>query len=236
MRKYILSFILILTFSVGAKAQLSVGYSVGYGSYDMDEMKRLLGSMKLALSGQFSDLPFAVADNFPGHVTHSLDLAYRIKAHEIGLRGTYLTTGGNVAYSDYTGKYSAKLTVNGYRLGLNYRVYVPTVEVGSGMLSFYAELSPGVMFTNLKSEEYMRIFDQTQYADEELDATATVFTILPQVGFKWDVLPSLGIHIGAGYDIQVTNSNFEYRGLRSNVKPEWSGIRINGGISYTFGR
>lgn len=236
MKKYILSFILILTFSVGAKAQFSVGYSVGYGSYDMGDMKGLLNNMKSAMLSQYPDLPFAVADNFPGHATHSLDLAYRIKGHEMGLRGTYLTTGGNVAYSDYTGKYSGKLTLNGYRLGLNYRYYAPGFDVGTGTLSLYVELSPGIMFTNLKSEEYIRIFDQAQYADENLDMNATGFFLLPQVGAKWDIIPSLGVHIGGGYDIQVTSNNFKQQGQKTFYKPDWSGIRINGGISYTFGR
>ncbi len=234
MKKYIFILFLSCIVVLNAKAQFSAGYSVGYGSYQMDDMKQVLKNMLNELRGQLPDIPVAVVDNFPGYVTHSLDLGYRIKNNEIGLRGTYLTTGGNVAYSDYSGEYSGKLTLNGFRIGLNYRYYIPATDFGKlGSLSLFAELSPGITFSKLKSKEYIRIFDQQENSDEDLNLNANGISLLPQIGAKWFINNRIGVHIGAGYDFQL-GSHFTYQGVKSTLKSDWSGIRINAGVSVTL--
>lgn len=234
MKKYILLFILFASIISGTKAQFTIAYSPGYGSYKMDDLKSLLNNMTSNASGQLNGVPVKVVDNFPGYIAHSVDLSYRISRHEFGLRGTYLTTGGKVAYSDYSGEYYGKLTLNGYRFGLNYRFYIPAADFGnSGSLSFFLEASPGITFSNLKSKEYLRILDQEQNVDENLDMDATGVSLLPQIGLKWDITSNIGVHVSGGYDFQL-GSKFKSEGEKTMLKSDWSGIRINGGVSYTF--
>lgn len=236
MKKHILLIALLLIVSLSAKAQFSVTYRAGYGQYEMSDMKNMLEQMRLNMMLQVSNIPFEIVDNFPGHLTHTLDVAYRFKRHEIGIQGTYNTTGGKLAYSDYTGKYWGKFTSNGYRLGLSYRIYHPVSEFNNlGSLSLFAEFSPAVTFSNLKSEEYLKIFNEEQSADENIDIDAKGISLLPQLGLKWDITPNIGISFSGGYDFQL-GSHFSYQGKKSSLKSDWSGLRINGGISFSFGK
>ncbi|MDR2955744.1 MAG: hypothetical protein LBV43_11750 [Prevotella sp.] len=236
MKKHIFLITLFIIITLSAKSQFSVSYSAGYGSYEMGDMKNLLNNMANELGGQLPGIPVKVVDNFPGYVTHNLDLSYRIKRHEFGFRSTYMTTGGKIGYSDYTGEYSGKLTLNGYRIGLNYRYYVPVADFGkSGLLSFFAELSPGITFSNLKSKEYiyLNILEERQDTDDNIDMNANGVSLLPQIGVKWFLTPNIGIHVSGGYDFQL-GSYFKYQGVKSNIKSDWSGLRINGGVSFSW--
>jgi len=236
MKKYILTLLLSIIMVSGAKAQFSVSYSAGYGDYKMNDMKDMMRSMLSSALSEYPQIPFAIVDNFPGYLNHTFDLSYKAGRHEAGIRFSYLTTGGKVAYSDYTGEYSGELTLNGYRIGLNYRFYIPVAETGkSGSVSLFAEMSPGITFSNLKSNEYMRIFTHYSKASEELDMKANGISLLPQVGAKWFITPLIGIHIGGGYDFQL-GSRLKYQKQKTYIKSDWTGFRFSGGISFTFGR
>ncbi len=234
MKKYILLLVFMALTTLSIKAQFSASYRVGYGKYEMGDLKDLLKNMESSMQIQFPNIPFAIVDNFPGHIAHTIDLSYRFGRHEAGIQGTYNTTGGKLAYSDYTGEYWGKLIVNGYRLGLSYRFYQPLTDFENlGSLSFFAEFSPAITLSNFKSEEYMRVFDEDQKSDDDLDLDAKGISLLPQIGLKWNITRNIGISVSGGYDFQL-GSHFEYQGQKSNIKSNWSGIRINGGISFTF--
>jgi hypothetical protein len=234
MKKYISLLILYLIIAFNANAQFSASYSLSYGNYKMDDMKDFLNNMTKAIEYQLSGIPVAVVDNFPGYIIHNLDLSYNIKRHEIGFRGTYMTTGGKIAYSDYTGEYSETLLLNGFRLGANYRFYFPFVDSNkSGSLCLFAEISPGITFSKLKSREYIKIFDHRQETDENLDLSTNGISLLPQLGIKWQIAKHIGIHLSGGYDFQL-GSRFKYEGAETKITSDWSGIRINGGVSFSW--
>jgi len=234
MKKYILFLLLSLIIAFYANAQLSVSYSVGYGNFKMNDMKELLGDMANEIKNQLQGLPIAIVDNFPGYITHSLDLSYRVKRHEIGFRGNYLSTGGKIAYSDYTGEYSGKILLNGNSLGINYRYYFPITDFEkNGSLYLFTEMSSGVSFSKLKSKEYIKVFGQRQDADENLDLKGNGVYLHPQLGAKWFITKQIGIQVSGGYFFQL-GSNLKYKGEDTKIKSDWSGIRLNGGVSYSF--
>lgn len=220
--------------ALNANAQFAISYSLGYDSYKMDDMKELLDNMAKEISYQLSGIPVVVVDDFPGYITHNLSLSYRIKRHEMGLNGTFLTTAGKIAYSDYTGEYSGKLILNGFRVGINYRFYIPIIDFNkNSSLSLYTEISPGITFSKLKSKEYIRIFDQSENANTNLNLKANGISLLPQVGIKWLVTRHIGIQIGGGYNLQL-GSHLKYNGTKSNITADWSGFRVNGGLSFSW--
>lgn len=217
-------------------AQFTASYSVGYGEYKMKGVSELLeyvyGNMKEQLPG----IPLKIVDDFPNYINHSMDFGYRWKRHEAGLRFSYLTTGGKVAYADYSGSYEGKLIVNGCRVGLNYRIYAPIQEFEKmGALHFFAELSPAVIFTKLKSKEHIKIFELEQSPQEQLDLNASSFSLLPQVGLKWFVTPLISFHVGGGYEFQF-ESKFKQKGEKTYIESDWTGFRLNAGVAVTLGK
>jgi len=233
--KNCISFLLLsVMIAFQANAHFSLGYSLGYGSYKMNDMKVFLDDMVNVMRYQLPGIPVDVVDHFPGFITHGLDLSYRIKRHEIGLRGTYLTTGGKIAYSDYTGEYSGKILLNGFCLGANYRFHFPVADFDkNGSLGLFVELSPGITFSKLKSKEYLKIFGQRQDADENLNFKAKGAFLFPQLGIRWFTTKHIGIQFSGGYFFQF-GSHLKFNGVDTKIKSDWSGVRMNGGLFFSW--
>lgn len=231
MKKYLITALLMLI-GLGANAQFSLSYSVGYGSYKMGDMKQLLNS---GYSSVRQSMPkgIRIVSNFPGYITHKMDFAYKFKLHEFGLTGSYLTTGGKIAYSDYSGKYIEKLTFNGYRIGAMYRYYFSENKLGACTLSFFGEVSPGITFTKLKYMAALDLYEQNvhQKADDNISTNATGFTVQPLLGSRLSLTRNFSLFASLGYDFEMgaglSTTNDVYRA-------DWSGFRLNGGATYSF--
>ena len=233
MKKYITLIFLALMASATAKAQVRVSYSVGYGDYKMDDMNRLLDA---SLSLVAMELPAGVSitDRFPGYVTHSLDATYAYKRHEFGLKGTYMTTGGKIAYSDYSGRYNEDLTLNGYRVGAMYRFHFLQTQLGTLPLSLFGELSPAITFTSLKYEALLSLPDfdinETNPVDN-VSTDETGYSIQPMIGGQLFVMRNIFFILSAGYDFEFGS---ELSTTNNLLRADWTGFRVNGGVGFSF--
>lgn len=241
MKKYIFLIVFVLA-SFSAKAQFTISYSAGYGTYEMDDMKKLMSNGFTGLNSKIPNIPFSLVSNFPGYVTHRADLSYLIGQQEFGVTGSFLTTGGKIAYSDYSGEYIEKLTTNGIRIGALYRYYMPVGDIGSdGVISLYGELSPAAVFTKLKYKGHATIGGQTQDFTDEMGGNAVGISIQPMLGVKLNVTRNIGFHLAAGYDFSLLSNMKKETMVNStkivyDLKMDWSGFRANAGVSYTFGQ
>lgn len=228
MKKAILT-LLSLFFILQAQSQITVKYSVGYGSYDMSDMKDLLSSTRSAILDIVPGLDISTTDNFPGYVTHTFDLGYRIQKHEFGITGSYLNTAGKISYADYSGKISSEIKVSGYRGGIFYRNYFYSINTGENQgMSFYGEISPSLIFSKIKIDQ--EISPENNILElEDNSYNSTSVSLLPQLGAKYNFTSHIGLFISAGYEINISSKISE---IESKI--DWSGLRINGGISYSF--
>ena len=233
MKKYITLIFLALMASATANAQVRISYSIGYGDYKMDDMNRLLDA---SLSLIVMELPAGVTitDRFPGYVTHNLDAVYAYKRHELGLKGTYMTTGGKIAYADYSGRYNEELTLNGYRVGAMYRFHFLQTLIGPLPLSFYGELSPAITFTSLKYKSLLSLpdYDINEWSPEDNVSTdETGYSIQPMLGGQLFATPNLFFLLSAGYDFQFGS---KLSTTNNVLRADWTGFRINGGVGFSF--
>lgn len=231
MKKYLITALFILV-GLGANAQFNISYSAGYGSYKMSDLKQLLESANNSIL-QSMPKGMRIVDNFPSYITHNLDFSYKFNRHEFGLKGSYLTTGGKIAYSDYSGKYIEKLTLNGYRMGAMYRFYFGESQLGACTLSFFGEVSPGITFTKLKYKATLDIYDPEvhQTANDNVSTNETGFTVQPLFGSRLCLTRNVSFFASMGYDFEfgasLSTTNNMYRA-------NWSGFRLNGGATYSF--
>lgn len=228
-KKQIILLALIIGATFGAQAQLNITYSAGYGSYEMGDMSNLL-DQSLASLKQNLHSGVKITDNFPSYVTHNIDLAYRFNRHEAGIKGSYYSTGGKIAYADYSGRFHEKLLFDSYRLGLMYRFHF--LRVGQ-LLSLYGELSPAITFTNL---EYDVLLEMPDYDIKETSPGADIgtikngYSIQPLIGLQVHPIRHLFLQASAGYDVHF-GSQFN---KNTSIAAEWSGFRINLGIGLTL--
>lgn len=233
MKKIITLIFIALAACITVSAQVRVSYSVGYGDYKMDDMNRLLDA---SLSLVAMELPAGVAitDRFPGYVTHNLDATYAFKRHEFGLKGTYMTTGGKIAYSDYSGKYSEDLTLNGYRVGVLYRLHFLKTYLGKLPFSLYGELSPAITFTNLKYEALLSLPDydiNESNPEDNVSTKETGYSIQPMIGGQLFVSRNIFFTLSAGYDFEFGSKLSTTNNI---LRADWTGFRVNGGVGFSF--
>lgn len=212
-------------------AQLSVEYDCGYGVYtQMGGVRQLLDAKLLTVQ---EDLPnAAIVANFPNYLTYSVGLNYIYGREEFGFQVTRMSTGGKIAYSDYSGQYSNKLTLSAVRIGTRYRYDLREYLFKQKYkLMVYGEVSPGVIVTTAKNSITDKYPTETVTEDGDDDYTSTAFSLLPQIGVKTTSgLGRFGIQATIGYDIELAgNLDNGY-----NTKISWMGIRTAIGVFYTF--
>lgn len=218
MKKKILFLLISLLWVMNIHGQKRIEYSAGYGEYKMDDMQAALSSIMDNLTSQF---PFdiAVISNFPSYINHNAGLMYQLNKHEFGANVGYLSTAGKIAYSDYSGEIMGKLSLNAYRIGLVYRYHVYRVGLSRGTsVTFYGELSPGIIFTKLKSKEHVIVNGQSKDIDNayNVNSSLTGFSVLPQVGISMNLPYGFGIRVYGGYDIE-SGSNVKEKKVRRST-------------------
>lgn len=233
MKKYILTILCILGGAISIQAQINISYSVGYGNFKMNDMSRLLEASLQAVN---LSLPAGVriTDNFPAHIIHNLDVSYSVDRHEVGLKGTYMTTGGKIAYADYSGKYYEKLTLNGYRVGTLYRFHFFRTPPGKPLFSIFGEVSPAITFTQLKYKALLSLPEYNVHETNPEDNVSTNeigFSIQPLIGGQLFITNNLFTSISIGYDFEF-GSKLET--TNNTLRADWSGFRVNAGIGYRF--
>lgn len=231
MKKLILSIALLLM-TITSMAQIGFGYRFGIGNYKMSEMSSFLNVIQSGIKLDYP-VPISVTDNFPNHYTNNGEVTYSVKNSDYGINVTYLSTGGRLAYSDYSGAIAYNLNANAYRIGALYRNYFFQTNQGhENNLSLFAEISPAVTFNNITSDGYY----ETQSGRKEIDkkhiveSKSTGFSITPYVGVQWNFIKSLGANLGVGYNAEIPGKSSEMR----DSKIDWTGLRVGLGLSYKF--
>lgn len=245
--------------TIGSKAQFTVSYSAGYGSYRMKDLKDGVDAAFLKMK-ESMPVNLKIMDNYPGYINHNITLSYIRQNHEAGVTGSFLTTGAKIAYSDYSGEVMQKSTLNGYRVGILYRFLYPVANPWPlGTLSVFAEVSPAVIISRYK-EKGQTAITNSLLSRSSAKGNVTQYSVAPAIGARLNITPNIGFQLSAGYDFgfdgegtldyesaitQLSNTgndlssggnNTNYQKGVAEWKSDWSGIRINLGVSYTFGK
>lgn len=245
MKKYIV-LLALLCVALVSKAQFTISYSAGYGDYKMDKMQTFMDEALSALLSQVPSLPYRLVSNFPGNVNHRFDATYLKGPYEFGLTGGYNSTGSKLAYSDYSGKYSQKITANAIRLAALYRYHVPISTSGKrNVFSAYGEFSVGAVFTDFKYDGFIEIGNKRNDFKNFFSNSASGFTLQPMLGVKYNVTQNIAFHLAGGYEFEFgsnieetityeSNNAYNRQPITTEYRLDWSGFRANAGVSYTF--
>ena len=231
MRKFVILFVSFFG-CFYLQAQLTVNYSSGYSTYDTDGMRELLRNIQT--SHPISAIGAKNIGNFKAsNLIHVIDIGYMFDKHEFGIKaGGYHSTGGKLSVTDYSGAYSNLFIVNGFRAGMYYRGYFYTFRKNvKPLFSFYGEISPGIYLSEFKNERFFIVNDEV-LDSAEVESKMNSFSLLAQIGAKFNVTEIFHIHTALGYDIadKTEDENSAFEATYMN----WSGIRFSVGVGIAF--
>jgi len=226
MKKYIT--LLIISFGLSAQAQVNISYSAGYGGYRMKNANMALESVFNTIR---ANLPreLRITEDFPGYITHNLDLTYQMSSHEAGIKVSYYTTGGIIAYSDYSGKYKNSSILNGYRFGLIYRNHF---WILNDRFSLFFDVSPAMIRTGIKSDleySYSNLSILKKIFDKDSESAVSIQTLL---GCRFSATKDILIFGRVGYDFLLISRSDPFSSRTNPKMVDWSGVRCEIGVTW----
>jgi len=212
--------ILLLYCPIHAHTQgLSVEYSLGYDTYQLDDIKNLQHSL-------LNTYGLKETDRFPNYITHSVSLGFVSGNNHFGSNFSYLTTGGRLNRADYSGSYTVDMIMNGYRLGAFYRLYINT---RFPRLYIYEQVSSGVMFSSLKMEENVNVYSESVQETNKFKGIGIYLE--PSIGATYRFTNWLHFSLGAGYEADFLGV-LKLSGQETQLKAHWDGFRLYGGLAF----
>lgn len=205
-------------------------YEFGYGSFQLKDIKAIQDRVVNSMSMYGA----RTTEYFPNHYIQSASIGYILGQHHFGVSAFYLTTGGRVHVGDYSGEYKADMLLNGYRLGIFYRYYIPNKIQ---WFNIYGQVAPGILFSRLTMDEDLVI--GSQKLEDDLKFKSTGAYIEPSIGVRFKPLHWLNLSVGGGYEIDAwgkmklskSNSQITYSG-EDNIR--WNGFRLYAGLFITI--
>lgn len=220
MKKFVI--LIFLCFPINVLSQgWSFEYSIGYGSYQLSDIKSIQHSM----TGNYG---LKATDFFPNHITHSFALGYIKERNYLGSNFSYITTGGRLHRADYSGSYTVDIIMNGYRIGIFYRHFINT---RFSSLSLYLQVSPGILFSRFKLNEQVDIYSKS--AQENTEMKGFGLYLEPTIGVKYNFSNYLQFSLGGGYEVDFHNK-MKYSGKETDIKALWNGFRLYGGLLFVL--
>lgn len=232
MKRFILIIIWVCFISITVEAQVNLTLKTGYGTYYMGGVKEF----QKAVLSQYG-LPGKIVTKFPGYINYRLYLGLPSVTDTYKIYFGYLTTGGRISLSDYSGKWNFDMMENGFQTGAQWSKPIKTTDkfVVSGYVDF------GVICSMLNMKEYMRVYDQSGENSQLYFAYGLNVQAGYEVVYKMPHF-DIGCYLGAEVDASTNfymNGNSDYPlGIRENdlIRPSWTGIRTGIQISYSIGK
>lgn len=222
--KHILLFYLLAIFcSVSYGQNMKLDFQTGIGTYDMSDLKDFNASV-------FKGLPFQakkIAD-YPAYLYYKPALLLSFNKCEIGVQGTFLSTGSRISSKDYSGEYLFDTKLSGLGPGMVFNCALFSVK---DKFRVWMSLDGGVLFSKYSMKENFT------FGEEEINNTKYHFKSVnyytePGLKLEYKCRPAISFAMNAGYSFQLDKSTFESEtDQKLNFGPDWSGLRLGLSVS-----
>lgn len=221
----------------GFKAAAQGGFylepRLGAGTFSMGTMKKW---QKSVTSGSFSNAK--ATDRFPPYFSFGVGVA---KDLDEGIRfGVFVehgSTGGRVAYGDYSGEFTIDDQLRYNALGFSFYSHKPVKDESA--LEFLAGIEISGLWTKLVHKEHFRLYNESDKSEDEFNAIG--LGLKPFVGLSYPlgnfpVSLSLGYLANASGPFHVPGKPDYKLSLDSSeenvIRPGWSGLRVNLSLAF----
>ncbi len=232
MKRFILIIIWVGFISIAVEAQVNLTLKAGYGTYSMGDVKEF----QKAVLSQYG-LPGKIVTKFPGYINYRLYLGLPSVTDTYKIYFGYLTTGGRISLSDYSGKWNFDMLMNGFQMGAHWSKPIKTTDKFevSGYVDF------GVICSMLNMIDYMRVYEESVKNSQLYFAYGLNVQPGLEAVYKMSRF-DIGCYMGLEIDMSTNfymNGDPDYTlGIRENdlTRSSWTGIRTGIQISHTFGK
>lgn len=230
MKYTFLGIFLVLTTSF-LLAQTTISGKIGYGFYSMGDLKKY----QQARFNAMTDVPVQIVDNFPPYINYKAFVSIPRHTDRTKLRLYYgfQTTGSRISLTDYSGKLTFDMIVNGHMLGAEME---PVTTVLLKVINVRMLICVGTTTTFLKLKDQLSVGDQKVedsylFCSHGLDVEPGI-----SADYKYKRM-SFGLSFGYLQDINLT---FYKKGSPktklgfsnyNTVHPNWAGLRTGIEIS-----
>lgn len=225
--------VLLLSFCLGVKGgNFETTISLGYGTYQLTDLRTF----------QKQSIPDIGVDvesvsSFPAYYNYQLSVLYYLKGKwGIGATGSFFSTGGRNHYADYSGFYKLDMLIDAKNAGLVFNRKIVLLT------DWYLipEISSGVKWSNLKLNEDITVFSETETTDYILNSFG--WWIEPRLRMCYQPFSFIMIGTSVGYEYNLPSKNHlagdkdRYIMLENqkNMKIGWSGMRYLLSLSFIF--
>jgi len=224
-RLYIFATVLVLSCLSVSAQQLFLEYDLGHGSYNMSGLKDWFSAQNPSLSIK----NIKTTDNFPGYMTHSAKIGMTFgRFHRAGLLIDYMNTAGKKGVADYSADYKMTFRVKGLRTGVFYRF--SSFDLNNEVFAPYLQLSAGTVFNHGKYSEGIKLTEQGSDSKSQSLGGVNLF-MEPALGFRIRLTCNFSLNANIGYEYDITK-RFSVEGQKAAISPDWSGLRLQGGLVY----
>ena len=213
----------------GVNAQVSLNYRPGYGTYLMTNLS-FLQERILAKS----ELPAKITAQFPGYFNHKLMIHLPKLGEDNSLFLGYVTTGGRISLTDYSGKWHFDMKLNGIKAGLHKEF--PFQKFNRFNIKTYFDF--GTTLTYMKVTELIEIEDEKISASDLFVGHGIDFE--PGFLIKMEQ-PRFNIGLFCGFELDIAMAFYKRGAFRGKlqggnrpVRPNWSGLRTGLQIDLKF--
>ncbi|WP_416866560.1 MAG: hypothetical protein ACMVP2_02380 [Imperialibacter sp.] len=218
MRKLLTCMILFTVSGVGYCQIINIESNVYYATYSMKYLRDVQ-----AVFAWHNPIPLKSVSSFPAYFAYDFLSAYKVDdISQIGIWGSYRSTGARNSYVDYSGSYTTDFLVESVVIGPAYQGSIVT--------------RPGIIKINLR----------VGYSWNSLDIVQTIKTQGSNESTKKSTpSASLPIIVGISYRKDIwkgyinTSLLYEYAKLdypvtQSGALVDWSGLKIGLGVGVDF--
>lgn len=218
---------LLLTASAAmAQSNIYLEPRLGFGTFRMQSMKELQRVM-IANTG----LDAKATDTFGSYAQFGLNVVSDIgEQSRIGFFLEHGSTGGRVAYADYSGEFLIDTPLNYNAFGC---LFYHHQAIKESKLSYVAGAELHMLMTNMKLQSYTKINSSTESSEDKFNSYGLGFK--PFLGLQYPLMLfpttlSIGYFVDTNYPFHVPGELDQQLVINSNNKtihPGWSGLRVN---------
>lgn len=225
-RLLIIPTLFLLFFNNSYSQEHSIRFKIGYGTYNLEDVKSLHNSIRNEVSS--NGVSAKIVKEFPAYLNFQLQFLIQNKLFGYGFFIDKASTGGRITYSDYSGEISVNSIVSRYGLGVTIQKFINH----HGIFDLYVTAQLSYLYSTLDIEEYIKIY-------EEQNETTTTFVshgigFEPGAGLEIDFQPFL-TRIDLGFQINYSGDfSAEGGGVLNGIPPQWWGFRAGLTLGYNL--
>jgi len=236
MKKAILIYLFIILANHLEAQLFNFNYSVGYGVYSLGDLKKL---QEEALD-EITELPVKSVTTFPPYLYFTATAEYnQYKDLYGGIDAGFYSTGALNHLADYSGEYSMKIKLNGWKAGAHLRQKIYSnrekdydfgifAQAGSGIIRSHAEITESLVVSNNVLQNYsITVVSLHPYIEPSLIASYRIFKMFSvslSAGYQYDFESIL--HLKGDKESSLVHPDL------TPVYVNWSGLRISVGLNY----